>query len=285
MKNKILMLITAAILFLMLEPVGVFAESGDRVPDLTDESKSLTVYFFIENNGEDTPIEGATVSLHKIADLSVSGGSARYLTLDKYADLKKTEDGTDITFEGISASDSNILSKDFAKLTGEPEQIAVTDKKGKCTFEHLEKGMYLVQEIRSEGDAERYEKFEPYMVSVPLAENFTGDYEWVYDVLSEPKTVVKRFEQSEPSESSEPSKTSEPSELSEPSESSEVSKPSEPIESSQPSLPSQPDDDPPVTTGDLTNWAIILGAVVFSAVALALLFTKRKNVVQDDADE
>ena len=184
MKIKPLMILIASILFVMLEPVSVFAQSDNKVPDLTDEPNSLTVYFFIQKTGVDTPIEGAGIAIHKIADLSVHDGSASYIITDEYASLKKSVDGRDVTLEGISVSESVALSKKFAKLTGEPEQTAVTDNNGRCTFSGLEKGMYLVEEISAVGPAADYEMFEPYMISVPLAENYTGSYVWNYNVLS-----------------------------------------------------------------------------------------------------
>ena len=189
----IFMLLTC--LFMTLEPLSVFA-----VNDIdNNKEKSLTVYFFVQKLGIDKPIEGAEVGIAKIADIEVKNGNIVYTVVDKYAVLK------DIEFEGMTVSESKNTAKEFNDIK-KKKKTGITNMVGKCTFNNLESGVYLVKQLAAEGKAEGYAKFEPYIILVPYAYNYLP--EWNYDILSEPKTV-NVIEQSEPSlESSESSETS-----------------------------------------------------------------------------
>lgn len=190
---SLLMSLFTIMLLVMTEPVGVFALDNNLVPDI-DESrnKSLTVYFYVEKIGVPTPIEGAEIGIYKIADLKTLNGSANYSVSESYPALAKNDKNRDITFEGISFSESVALAKDFSKTAekNEPLKTSVTDADGICKFDNLEQGMYLVRELSASGDAKKYQLFDPYIISVPLAVSVKNVNEWQYDVLSEPKTKI-----------------------------------------------------------------------------------------------
>ena len=149
MKIKHFLIMIAAVVFIMLEPVEAYCAEKDRVPDLTDQGKNLNIIFYVQKSGVDTFIEGAEIGINKIADLTVSGGSASYTVTEPYLSLQKLEDGREVTFEGISVSESVEFAKEFAELTGEAEKTSVTDSKGECKFSDLEQGIYLVRELSS----------------------------------------------------------------------------------------------------------------------------------------
>lgn len=285
------------ILFAITEPVSVFAVNENSVPDIDDQSKSLTVYFFIQKTGVDTPIPGAEIGIYKIADLQVEGGSANYTVLDEYASLKKVEDERDVTFDGLSFSDSTKLAKQFAELVKEPEETALTNDKGICKFYNMQQGMYLVCELSVTGEAEQYELFEPYMISVPLAvENNDGENEWLYEVLSEPKTKVIDLTSEESGGNpnvSEVSTVSDTSgiEHSQPSKSSSLSDSSSPAVSSQPQpsassevthQPSQTSDGTTIFTGETTSWIFAILGMWFASVLVVLMTGKKKKGVDEN---
>lgn len=270
-------------LFVMTEPVGVFAQEENRVPDIDNRTKSLTVYFYIQKNGVDTPIEGAEIGIYKIADLQTEGGSAYYTVSEQYDSLRKTKDDRDVTFEGISVTESVELAKNFAALAKSPDATAFTDNRGTCSFTDMEQGMYLVCELSADGEAAQYELFAPYLISVPLFAAETGIDDWQYDVLSEPKTKIV-VEVSEPSETSEPSDTG--IHTSDPSETSIDLERSEP-ESSTPDIPSTPgtvstppessQDTSTVITGD-SSWIFgIFGLWCVSALLVVIANQKKKK--------
>ena len=282
MKLKFMSLLVSlftAMLLVMTEPVGIFALDNNLVPDIDEnQNKSLTVYFYVQKLGVDTAIEGAEIGIYKIADLESENGSANYTVSETYFSLAKIENDKDTTFEGISFSESVELAKKFANIaeTLSPVATGVTDSNGVYQFDNLEKGMYLVRELSASGDAKKYQLFEPYMVSVPLAVSVSEVNEWQYDVLSEPKTKVSSGSHDEVSKQTSDDSKPESSQPSKP-ESSQPSKP----ESSQPSKPesSQPESSvPPVFTGDGSARMIIaLVGVCFASLAVVLALTNKKK--------
>ena len=285
MKLKYLSLLVSLLtvmLFVVTGPFSVLALEENSVPDIENEKKSLTVYFFVQLVGVDTPIEGAEVGIYRIADLKTSFGSANYTVLDKYAELKKTQNDRDITFEGISVTESIALAKKFAVFSETPEMTAVTDENGMCKFDDLEQGMYLVREISASGDAQKYQLFQPYMISVPLAVSDirTGGKIWQYDVLSEPKTKVSSGSHSEMStgtsevsnpEQSIPEKSVPEQSISETSQTSTVSQPSQASQSSS----------NPIFTGD-TSYSVVVAMVGVMFASLAVVFITKKKKEADD---
>jgi len=283
---SLLVSLLTVMLFVVTGPFSVLALEENSVPDIENEKKSLTVYFFVQLVGVDTPIEGAEVGIYRIADLKTSFGSANYTVLDKYAELKKTQDDRDVTFEGISVSESIALAKKFAVFSETPEMTAVTDENGMCKFDDLEQGMYLVREISASGDAQKYQLFQPYMISVPLAVSDirTGGKIWQYDVLSEPKTKVSSGSHSEMStgtsevsnpEQSIPEKSVPEQSISETSQKSQTSTVSQPSQASQSSSN-------PIFTGD-TSYSVVVAmvGVMFASLAVVLM-TKNKKEADDN---
>ena len=286
MKLKFMSLLVSlftAMLLVMTEPVGIFALDNNLVPDIDEnQNKSLTVYFYVQKLGVDTAIEGAEIGIYKIADLKTENGSANYSVSETYASLAKIEKNRDVTFEGISFSESVSLAKKFAGIaeTLSPVATAVTDGNGMCKFDALAQRMYLVRELSASGDAKKYQLFEPYMISVPLAVSVNGVNEWQYDVLSEPKTKVSSGSHDEVSKQT--SDDSRP-ESSEPSGSAdEVSKQTSGESKAEVSKPlvSSPESssNPPVFTGDSSARVIIaLVGVCFASLAVVLALNNKKK--------
>lgn len=253
---SILSVVTSIIITILL-PSDAAAEKGNQVPDLDELPKSLTVYFYVQNNGVDIAIEGASIGITRVAGLEVRNKSAEYTLLDTYKDA-------DIDFTGMDVEKSIKAAKTLSSMIKEHSLVTITDYHGKSVFSGLKPGMYLVEELDAHGDAEKYEFFDPYIISVPLADATETVCKWKNDVLSEPKTIVKEKQISEPSESSEPS------ELSHFFESSE---PSEPYESS---------DDRKIITGENSVWFVIIRIWLFSLILALVTVVKRKSREKND---
>ena len=188
-KIRIVMFILLTCIFMTLGPINVFA-----VSDIDNsKEKSLSVYFYTQKVGVDTPIEGAEIGVSKIADITVKNGNIEYNVLSDYAELRDTK------FEGITVDESKEIAKRFDEIV-ETNNTKVTDKDGLCKFTISENGVYLVKHISSTGDAERYTMFEPYIILVPYVSEVNTD--WKYEVLSEPKTTDIQLVESEVSEES-----------------------------------------------------------------------------------
>ena len=191
MKRYILSLSTLFLICSIFLSIPTFADETNFMPDIDESEKNLTVHFYVQKTGVDVPIEGAEIGIYKVAQLSCEKGSAKYTLLPEYSSVRKMENGEDVTFWGISGTESENLAKRLDKLITHPEKVNTTDRSGDCFFNGLEQGMYLVKELNAQGQAADYEYFSPYLISVPLAvKNKTGPNNWLYDVFSEPKTKI-----------------------------------------------------------------------------------------------
>ena len=263
----------------MTEPVSISAFDSDLVPDIDENlNKSLTVYFYVEKLGVPTPIDGAEIGIYKIAGLETKNGSASYSVTESYSSLAKISKNRDITFEGISFSESVEFAKSFEEIAKkeQPLKTAVTNSDGICRFDALEQGMYLVRELSKTGTAEKYQSFAAYMISVPFPESHDGLNEWQYDVLSEPKTKISSGSGDEISkDTSDESRT----ESSEPSDSSiiEISKHTSDTSKTDSSQP-QSSSPLPIFTGDSSSSMVIaLLGICFASLAAVLALNHKKK--------
>ena len=281
-RYSVIMLLIVCI-FMMLEPMNVLA-----INDIDSErAKNLTIYFYIQKTGVDTPISGAEVGVTKIADTKVVNGDLQFTVLSKYTDLIATN------FRGISVSESVKIAGEFSKVTKEPDLKGVTAENGRCTFTVQDSGMYLIQQLSSTGVAEQYYAFEPYIILVPFASDNSED--WQYDILSEPKTVAKsrvdsdssRVEQSEPINPPEESVTS-IGIIEDVSDSSDAINPDRPHEDSVHAIgvskdeeSSDSQDSSTAQTGDIFT-AFIFLALICASFLLAILLVTRRGVQDDE---
>jgi len=197
MKKCVLTFIISMLIIIL--PLAAAADESDRMPDIDNIKKSLTIDFYVQNNEKEVPISGAEISIYKVADLTCENGSAEYTLLSQYESLRKCADGRDVTFDGMTVSESTELSKKLAVLVTDAYAVGITDIAGEYTFKDLSQGMYLVIESNAYDEAAEYEIIAPYLVSVPLAvKDNNGNY-WKNDVISQPKTKIEAKSTDEPS--------------------------------------------------------------------------------------
>ena len=205
-KMKFIASTVAAAVFVMFCTLAAFAQSSNKMPDIDDNELNLTIHFYVQNIGVDVPISGAEVAIYKVAQLECHGGSAEYALLPKYSQLRIYENGKDVTFDGMSVSAADAISKNLAELVEEPDFTGVTDSSGDCVFDNIPRGMYLVRELSAKGDAEKYELISPYIISVPLGVQDPDGNSWEYDILSQPKTKIIQKKDSDSDENSDSDK-------------------------------------------------------------------------------
>lgn len=278
MKIKQILALLTAMFCVMLEPMSASALSAEVIPAPQPQEMTLTIDFFVEKTGVKTPISGASMAIYPIADMSYRNGSVIYTVSEPYQTLQKTKNGRDVTFDGLSVSETVALAEQFAALAKEPAASAVTDEQGKCTFTLDQQGMYLIREIAASGDAGNYELIAPYMISAPYPDTLSEPMTWQYDILSEPKTkivekVVSVPELSENSPPPDPPESSLPSEGSLPDQSSDASESSETT-----SVPVQESskDTPSILTGEGSGF-LVAGITVFASALLILLIPRKKH--------
>ena len=186
----------AAFIIIMLEPFAVNAARYDFFSDIDDTEKSLTIHFYVQSTGVEVPIPGAEIAVYKVAELVCEKGEVRYELLPDYDSLRNIENGKDVTFDGLSGTDSQKLAIDLEVYVNNPDAVGVTDITGNCLFENIPQGMYLVRELNADDKAADCKYFSSYLVSVPLPVTYESGNFWKYDVISEPKTVVENIKHS-----------------------------------------------------------------------------------------
>lgn len=163
------------------------------VPALAEEQGekgSLQIVF--EKEGSDVKIDGASVSVYKVADLEFVQDQAVYTLLSEYNQFLKTDDtGHDVTFDGMTADDSSKLAKDMVTALKNPVAKGVTGQDGSFSVDNLDYGMYLVGQTNKSGTAAKYKAFDPFLISVPLYNEETK--EWTNKVVTHPKTTVEEL--------------------------------------------------------------------------------------------
>jgi len=137
-------------------------------------------------------IPGATFEIHKVANLTTSGGSAKYKAEPEF-------DAANLKYNGMTKESSVSAAKKLSEIV-EKDNLKgdsdTTDFKGRASFTGLTHGIYLVRQTGATGHAKAYVPIEPYLVIVPGIERVNDTNRWKYDVTLEPKptTVKKKVE-------------------------------------------------------------------------------------------
>lgn len=261
MKKFLLILLS---IFCLLNPAAV---SATTVPEIADDPLTLTIDFYKESStGSRIALDGATFSVYRVADMEVENGGPHHTVIKPFDSLAKTEGGNDVTFDGMTEKESNIFAKKANKLAKEADAEGTTDSNGFAKIEIQEKGMYLVAETGKTGTAAKYTDAEPFLVSVPLAEEQGDTVQWQYSVTAMPKTAVNRTDMPDS-----PSTTSE----SDTSSATQETK-DHPEESTAPGTSAAKG----ARTGDSSNteaWFFALILAAEAAIVLGIAGRRKKN--------
>lgn len=121
------------------------------------------------------PVEGAKVSLCRVAAASVVEGNLTFA-------LVETLQGSGISLADLS--DPSLADALYGQMPSDmPVETVVSDTRGKAAFSSLPTGLYLVfQEGFTRPSS--ISPFAPFLLSVPM----TQDSRWVYAISASPKT-------------------------------------------------------------------------------------------------
>ncbi len=140
-----------------------------------DQKCSLRVTLTLPEQ-QDAVIEGAEITLYRIADVIVSDSSIHYEYCGDFADFG---DANELTEDKALPQKLFEFAQD-EKLSG---ITLATDSKGIAKFENLDAGVYLGGETRKNNwDA----LFLPFLVCLPTS----YDDKWLYDIDATPKIDV-----------------------------------------------------------------------------------------------
>lgn len=162
--------------------LSAFAEDIDF-----DKKGSISISLSSDGN----TVSGGNVTIYHIATLSRSDEGYVFSMTDDFTN-------SNILLDVITSRET---AKEFLKYAVDNEIDGITesvDGNGNAAFDELELGLYLMAQNEA---AEGFEKFEPFIISVPL----NSDGKYIYDVDASPKIDIEREESD--SDSSTPEST------------------------------------------------------------------------------
>lgn len=256
-----------------LFPMDVRARRDNPMVRSYDETKwgSLTLHLtYTKDKGQTTtPLDGASLRLVRIADLSMGADGPHYtlrsgLTSLHYDFTKMTSSDLRRAGQDIAtyiqahpkaltalANESNANVKPELNSTYKPVRTATSDAQGKVSFDHLIHGVYLVTQEGKAGTASQFASMSPVLYFVPeyLKTENTGT--WIYDVEANPKYS--------------PNKPPTPPEI--------------PPTSSTPTPPTPPTHPktPTPGTGDKIRLGLWIGTGLLALVALLLMLRRNRK--------
>lgn len=163
------------------------AEEQVRMPELneTTQGQLMIELGWTDKDGKRFSVEGVVLDLYQVAKLSVNDGVPAYTLTAPFVQ-------TGVHVAGLSAADSSIVSNSFAKLAlaQKADFSTAANADGAVYFDGLAHGMYLVMMQENETTKQMGLAMDPYLVSVPIAEEREDGYFWNYVVKSHPKTEM-----------------------------------------------------------------------------------------------
>lgn len=141
-----------------------------------DFTKKGSIEITLIENEEQTKINGAELTIYKIADAKEENHNLVFEYVNELSDCKVSLDNLD---------NDNISEEINKCLNDSVKGISLVTEDGKVNFEDLDLGLYLVKQTNK---VEGYSVITPYLVMIPRVIND----EWTYNVTSKPKTDIIR---------------------------------------------------------------------------------------------
>lgn len=165
-----LLQMTAAVIMLCGFGGTVHAEEYPNLDKLCSLTMTLT------SNG--SAVSGGEAEIYKVADLTVDSYKGYEFVLSAPFDTSGIEIRPDTEL------DEDLSAKAAKYVSGEPYAVAEVASNGEFSFTNLKPGLYLICQTKA---ANGYEKFMPFLVSLPMKE----DGQYVYDANGTPKIAKK----------------------------------------------------------------------------------------------
>lgn len=187
-------LIFLFLIFVSRQSAGAFAEENVRMPPLEENQKgslSITVSYK-DAAGTKHRCSGVRLQLYQAASLTVQADGAAVCTLmPEFA-------GSGLDLAKMTASESLRAAEALEAVIQEKRLSGtegVTNADGIVCFADLNPGVYLLVQGPAEKKAAAKVKMNPYLISVPQAEEETTGTKWNYAVEMRPKAELCRTPQ------------------------------------------------------------------------------------------
>lgn len=140
-----------------------------------DFSRKVSIEVTLHEMSEDTYVEGAEITIYKIADAYLDGVNLAFKYTDEFSSCSVSLD--DLTIDDLSKK---------ITLCVKPESIGtslITNDLGTVIFNDLDLGLYLVSQTNK---VEGYSNIDSFLVQIPKV----IDNSWTYDIIANPKTDI-----------------------------------------------------------------------------------------------
>ena len=140
-----------------------------------DFSRKGSIEVTLHEMSEDTYVEGAEITIYKIADAYLDGVNLAFKYTDEFSSCSVSLD--DLTIDDLSKK---------ITLCVKPESIGsslITNDFGTVIFNDLDLGLYLVSQTNK---VEGYSNIDSFLVQIPKV----IDNSWTYDIIANPKTDI-----------------------------------------------------------------------------------------------
>lgn len=171
MVKKISCLLIAITLFLGFS-LSVNAKESNHIIDF---SKTGSIKVTLHEEAEDTYVEGARITIYKIADVYSNEGRLSFKYTDNFSSCKASLD--DMTDENLTEDISKCVTEEFIGIS------EVTNQNGTVTFDDLSLGLYFIKQTSK---VEGYSNIDSFLVHTPT----TIENSWIYDIVATPKTAI-----------------------------------------------------------------------------------------------
>ena len=142
---------------------------------IVDFSRKGSIEVTLHEMSEDTYVEGAEITIYKIADAYLNGVNLGFKYSEEFSTCSVSLN--DLTVDG--------LSKDITSCV-KPDSIGtslITDNNGVVNFNNLDLGLYLVSQTNK---VDGYSNIDSFLVHIPKV----IDNSWTYDISADPKTDI-----------------------------------------------------------------------------------------------
>ena len=140
-----------------------------------DFSRKGSMEVTLHEMSEDTYVEGAEITIYKIADAYLDGVNLAFKYTDEFSSCSVSLD--DLTIDDLSKK---------ITLCVKPESVGtslITNDFGTVIFNDLDLGLYLVSQTNK---VEGYSNIDSFLVQIPKV----IDNSWTYDIIANPKTDI-----------------------------------------------------------------------------------------------
>ena len=153
----------------------IISVNAEEINHTVDFSRKGSIKVTLHEMSEDTYVEGAEITIYKIADAYLNGVNLGFKYTEEFSTCSVSLD--DLTVDG--------LSKDIS-LCVKPDSVGtslITNSDGVVNFNNLDLGLYLVSQTNK---VDGYSNIDSFLVHIPKV----IDNSWTYDISANPKTDI-----------------------------------------------------------------------------------------------